>query len=369
MSKRIEEKKTIKDNCPVNSHNEWDPLEEVIIGKLDGAAFPPYHITLESAVPKEVCELVKMYQRQSVPVQLYEAAEKERQQFISILKSEGVVVKEPDVIDFSVEYATPDWRSTGFCSASPRDSILIIGNKIIEAPMSWRSRYFETFAYRPVIQSYHGAQWIAAPKPRLTDDVYDFSYTVPKKNETIRYVINEKEPLFDAANFMRFGKDILALISNTANIAGIKWLRNFLSSEYTVHEMKSRYSQPMHLDDHLMPLAPGKLLINPEYLRRDDLPDIFNSWDILEAPQPDVSGGILIGNKILSKKWLKNINILVLNGHRIIVEESQVSTIRALKKWGFEPIPCPFLNYATYGGLFHCATVDVRRKGTLESYF
>jgi glycine amidinotransferase len=43
--------------------------------------------------------------------------------------------------------------------------------------------------------------------------------------------------------------------------------------------------------------------------------------------------------------------------------------IRALKDWGFEPIPCPFLNYSPFGGSFHCATLDVRRTGTLQSYF
>ena len=39
---------TAKSNayCPVNSHNEWDPLEEAIVGVVDGATFPPYHITL-----------------------------------------------------------------------------------------------------------------------------------------------------------------------------------------------------------------------------------------------------------------------------------------------------------------------------------
>ena len=25
---------------PVNSHNEWDPLEEVIVGRLEGAVIP-----------------------------------------------------------------------------------------------------------------------------------------------------------------------------------------------------------------------------------------------------------------------------------------------------------------------------------------
>ena len=30
--------------CPVNSFNEWDPLEEVIVGRLEGATIPgPRH--------------------------------------------------------------------------------------------------------------------------------------------------------------------------------------------------------------------------------------------------------------------------------------------------------------------------------------
>ena len=28
---------------PVNSHNEWDPLEEVIVGRLEGATVPSDH--------------------------------------------------------------------------------------------------------------------------------------------------------------------------------------------------------------------------------------------------------------------------------------------------------------------------------------
>ena len=28
---------------PVNSHNEWDPLEEIIVGRLEGATIPSNH--------------------------------------------------------------------------------------------------------------------------------------------------------------------------------------------------------------------------------------------------------------------------------------------------------------------------------------
>ncbi len=33
-----------------------------------------------------------------------------------------------------------------------------------------------------------------------------------------------------------------------------------------------------------------------------------------------------------------------------------------------EPIPCDLRHYAPFGGSFHCATLDVRRRGTLQSY-
>nr|WP_262562335.1 hypothetical protein [Acaryochloris sp. CCMEE 5410] len=37
--------------CPVNSYNEWDPLEEVIVGHLEGAIIPPYHVTVTYNIP------------------------------------------------------------------------------------------------------------------------------------------------------------------------------------------------------------------------------------------------------------------------------------------------------------------------------
>ncbi len=39
-----------------------------------------------------------------------------------------------------------------------------------------------------------------------------------------------------------------------------------------------------------------------------------------------------------------------------------------LERWGFEPVPCDMLHYAPFGGSFHCATLDIRRRGALDSY-
>jgi hypothetical protein len=42
---------TAAGSSPVRSFNEWDPLEEVIVGSLDGAVMPPSHITVTRTIP------------------------------------------------------------------------------------------------------------------------------------------------------------------------------------------------------------------------------------------------------------------------------------------------------------------------------
>lgn len=41
----------VQQECPVCSYNEWDPLEEVIVGRAENAHVPPF--TVEVKVRKE----------------------------------------------------------------------------------------------------------------------------------------------------------------------------------------------------------------------------------------------------------------------------------------------------------------------------
>ena len=65
-------------------------------------------------------------------------------------------------------------------AAMPRDIIIVIGNEIIEAPMAWRSRFFEYRAYRSLMKEYfsNGAKWTTAPKPTMSDELYDKVNTI-----------------------------------------------------------------------------------------------------------------------------------------------------------------------------------------------
>ena len=143
----------------VNSHNEWDPLEEVIVGSLDGAVNTPWEAALQAVTPKEDVERTRAFALEhggeSIVPAIHAPAQKELNEFVRALRGEGVIVRQPDPFDHRPSVSTPDWTiEAGNCHASPRDVLIVIGNEILEAPMAWRSRYFEFLAYRSLVMEY-----------------------------------------------------------------------------------------------------------------------------------------------------------------------------------------------------------------------
>ncbi|MFY0578544.1 hypothetical protein ACN28S_33430 [Cystobacter fuscus] len=139
----------------VSSFNEWDPLEEVIVGVIQGATIPEWDVTLRSTMPEEHWDLYKKNAGQPFAQPLVDAASANLEEFVHILEAEGVTVRRPDVTRFARPYQTPEWRAPGgLYAAMPRDVLLVIGEELIEAPMPWRSRYFEINAYRPLLKEY-----------------------------------------------------------------------------------------------------------------------------------------------------------------------------------------------------------------------
>ena len=355
---------------PVMSWTEWDPLEEVVVGRLEGATIPSDHITVTFNLPRAAQPFYRLAAGFRYPAFMKRAAQRELDGFIAVLEAEGIKVRRPDVVDFKRRFRTPNWTARGFCVACPRDPYMVVGDEIIEAPTCWRTRYFEADAYRPLFKEYFraGARWTSAPRPQLTDELYDESYRVPdlKAGDPMRYTISEFEPVFDAADFVRCGRDLFVTRSNVTNLLGIAWLRRHLGAGFRIHEIESRCPQPMHIDSTFMPLAPGKVLVNPDYVDIDRLPAVLKRWDVLVAPRPDPVEGFMSRISMCSP-WT-SINVLMLDETRVVVDASQPTLIRALKGWGFDPIPLPFLSYGPFGGSFHCATLDVRRRGELRSY-
>lgn len=350
----------------VCNYNEWDPLEEVIVGILDNAMIPPWHITMKPTMPEKMHDTYKQQGNSPFPSELIELGQKDLQEFVHILEAEGVTVRRPDPYPHDKPFSTPYWQqSCGLYSAMPRDLMLVIGNEIIETPLAWRSRYNEIFSYRRLLKEYfmNGAKWTSAPKPELLDELYVHDYEEQPGQTQFYSVVTEHEPTFDAADFIRCGKDIFGQLSHVTNRLGIEWLQRHLGDKYTVHTLAFNDIHQMHIDTTFMPLAPGKLLVHPDKVL--NIPNMFKSWDVIYAPKPNLSS---LHPLYMSSNWI-SMNIFMLDEKRVIVEKDEKNIINVFKKNGFEVIPCSFKYFNCFGGSFHCATLDIRRKGKLESYF
>jgi glycine amidinotransferase len=351
--------------CPVNSHNEWDPLEEVVVGVVDGACFPPWHVSVSAPLPAGQRDVFRANAGKPFPSDRIAAARAELDELAYILEAEGVRVRRPEPREQLLSYGAPGWTSTGLYEAMPRDVLLVIGNEVLECPLAWRSRYYGTSAFRPLLKEYFnaGAVWSSGPKPELPDEFYDEDWTEPLPGEPLRYVIKEFEPTFDAADFIRCGRDIFAQRSNVTNDFGIEWLRRHLGDRYRVHVLEFNDTHPMHIDATFMPLAPRKLLVNPERVRA--IPAMFKGWQILHAPPPVIPRDHPL---YMTSGWI-NMNVLMLDEERVLVERQDAPMIALMKAAALRPVLCNFRNFNTFGGSFHCATLDVRRRGGLQSYF
>ena len=344
----------------VCSHNEWDPLEEVIVGRVEHAAFPAWDLIYRSVAGEQAASTLPatlgLTPNRLYPPEKIKAANRCLDNLINILQTEGITVRRPDILP-QRPFSTPAWKMrTGFSTANPRDLFLVIGDTIIEAPMSDRSRYFETWAYRSLLKYYaqHGAKWVSAPRPQLHDELYDIHYESNGK----RFMITEFEPCFDGADFVRCGKEIIGQLSHVTNRAGIAWLERYLGDDYSIHLIENKDQKAIHIDTTLLPLAPGKLLVNPEFVDIETIPPPFAGWDILVAPQPVQ---LRPQQRGFVSNWI-GINVLSLDEKRILVDSLQEALIRKLQEWGFHPIPVDFTGYYPFGGGLHCATLDIRRK-------
>ena len=284
---------------------------------------------------------------------------------MQLLEGHGVVVRRPERLDFARPFATPDWASPGgLYAAMPRDLLLVVGDDIIECPLAWRSRHFEVNAFRPLLKHYFqaGARWTSAPRPVLDDASHDADFDPEVHHAPDRYAVTEHEPLFDAADFARCGRDLFVQLSHVTNRFGVEWLRRHLGPDYAIHVLDVTDEHPMHIDATFVPLAPGKVLVNP--LRMPQLPPMFRDWEMLVAPAPSRQDD----DFYMSSAWI-SMNTFMLNPTTVFVEQEETVLHRAFERWGFDVVPCPFRGFNRFGGAFHCATLDIRRRGGLESYF
>lgn len=342
----------------VSAHNEWDPLEEVIVGSAIGARVPRAERSILSIDYHDVGDAANLPSG-PYPEHIVEQTEDELQQFCDALSGLGIAVRRPAPVDAGATLRTELWETDGYYDHAPRDCVVVVGDLLVDAPMVIRGRALKQGLYRQLVLDYFagGARWLPAPRPRLADETYR-----PELPEGQR--LANLEPVFDAANVLRVGTDLLYLVSDGGNELGARWLQEAVGPRYTVHPCRNLYTAA-HVDTTIVPLRPGLVLLNPERVTEANLPPIFASWDKIWCP--DLVDIGYSGPAPVNSIWI-GMNLLSLGPDLVVVDGRQTMLIKELEARHIDVLRLSLSHARTFGGGFHCATLDVRRRGTLETY-
>jgi hypothetical protein len=133
------------------SCNEWDPLEEVIVGNPLRARFPTSDPSTRLAeFPGRSLEEMP---QGPFPQWIIEETEEDLNAFVAVLTEQGVTVRRPETWPHEARFSP----STGNRKASPTTAARHPArhrDQIIETPNVIRSRAQESFSYRALMLDY-----------------------------------------------------------------------------------------------------------------------------------------------------------------------------------------------------------------------
>ncbi|GAA4240031.1 glycine amidinotransferase [Actinomadura meridiana] len=379
----------------LNSFDEWSPLREVVVGSAENYLTHERELSFdlffhENLARDNPARSEWYYPRLSVggagtrgvktPIKEKYVAElnEDLAGMAEVFRSLSVTVHRPLPLDAATtEVRTPAWTASVVPPLNIRDNTLIVGDEIIETPPMIRSRYFETQFLKPIFGEYfrRGARWTVMPRPLMTDASFDLSYARTSMAGGPTEPIDDPRPsqcdvghemMFDAAQCLRLGRDIVANISTANHALACDWLERHLEGRFRVHRVH-RLSDS-HIDSMVLALRPGTLLVRSKDVA-DLLPEPLRGWDLIVPPDPtgDDFPRYDDDDLILTSPFI-DLNVLSVDPGTVLVNEACPDLMRTLEQHGFTVVPVRHRHRRLFGGGFHCFTLDTVRDGGPEDY-
>jgi scyllo-inosamine-4-phosphate amidinotransferase 1 len=301
----------------INSCNEWDPLEEVVVGIADHANWPSTDPVFAEEASKTLWTETPVPSG-PVPQWIIDEANEDLNALANTLVQFGATVRRPEPMNFVL--------CQGMYNYCPRDRLLVAGDTIVDVNMMYPSRNQEIQALTKVIDH---ARVIAMPR--------------------------DQGMVLDAANICRLGDTWLFLESYSGNRAAYNWLCNQFP---TINIELCNFYAGVHIDSTIVPLREGLVLLNGHRVNESNCPRAFDNWNKLYVDEVVAQG---FYQYPYASKWIA-LNMLVLDPHTVIVDRHQTHLIKLLESHQFTVIPLELRHSRTLGGGFHCVTLDTRRK-------
>jgi glycine amidinotransferase/scyllo-inosamine-4-phosphate amidinotransferase 1 len=254
-----------------------------------------------------------------VPEWIVDEAEAELDDLARKLTDLGVEVHRPTEMDFV--------SLGGMYNYCPRDRLLVAGTTIVDPAMMYPCRDMEISALDFVVYR------------------ADTVYQMPRNHDMV----------LDAANVLRLNDTMLFLESDSGNLAAARWLQHKFPS---VNIEVCNFYSGVHIDSTIVPLREGLVLVNASRVRGDNLPTVFEDWEVVWVDQVAEQG---FYQYPYASKWI-GLNMLAVNPTTVIMDWQQIHLRQQLTAFGFDVVPLPMRHSRTLGGGFHCVTLDLVRN-------
>jgi glycine amidinotransferase/scyllo-inosamine-4-phosphate amidinotransferase 1 len=304
----------------INSCNEWDPLEKIIVGSATNANWP---MTDPVFAEEARNTLWKETPAPSGPVPefIIDQANRELDTLAETLLRYGATVYRPTPMDFVEE--------KGMYNYCPRDRLLVAGNTLVDCNMMYPCRNQE-------IKNYY----------RLLGEARNV-FTMPR----------DQGMTLDAANICRLGNTWLFLESASGNRAAYEWL---CSKFPKINIELCNFYAGVHIDSTITPLQEGLVMLNASRVNEDNCPQALKDWEKIWVTEDMIVAQDFYQYPYASK-WIA-MNMLVLDPETVIIDAAQTQLITILKSKGIDSISLTLSHSRTLGGGFHCVTLDTRRR-------
>ena len=309
----------------INSRNEWDPLEKIIVGSASHANWPMTDpVFAEEARNSSWTDTPAP--SGPVPQWIIDDADRELDILTKTLENYGAIVYRPKEMNFV--------ENNGLYNYCPRDRLLVAGDTLVDCNMMYPCRNQE-------IKNYY----------RLIGEAQNI-FTMPR-HAGPRY----DAMVLDAANICRLGDTWLFLESASGNRAAYEWLCHKFPK---INIELCNFYAGVHIDSTITPLREGLVLLNGSRVNKGNCPKAFKDWEKIYFTDADIVAQDFYQYPYASK-WIA-MNMLVLDPETVIIDAAQTRLIEILKNCGIDSIPLTLSHSRTLGGGFHCVTLDTKRR-------
>lgn len=379
---------TLSSKNIVHSYDEWTQLHEVVVGHIDG--FPGFHLDNSFSLfywdnIRPFLASKNFYKNRAgefawpiieVETSIIDELREDIQGLVDALETLGIYVRRPSSVVGNVKVQTPFWESIQSSPLNIRDQTIILGTSIVETAPHVRARLFENDYLKPLFLEYmqEGARWLSMPRPVLSMGTLDVNLSTLSPEERLalqdHHAISlpgyKSEIIFDGAQCIRLGKDVLVNVANRNHELGVQWLQANFGGTFDFHRLYRMTDS--HLDSMILPLRAGLWLIRNQRVL-DFLPEDFHNWDFIVAPEAenDLFPSYVGKNFAIASRFI-DMNVLSVNENTVVVNSLYPEMIKVLESRDFNVIPVRHRHRRLFGGGFHCFTLDVHRSGGLESY-